>query len=212
MRFRWPSLVLCLVLACASSKKDVKTDVASPAQPATTESFTEHKGANPGETVKELDSLRSGKTNVWKYTKKGDDGRDHLVRKELDLNGDGKVDVWKYYDDKEQLIKEALDLDYDGHVDQVDYFENGQLVRKEKDPRLRGPARSCGFITRRARLSGRSATPRATARSTTGSTGPTAPLTASARTSTETALSIAGPRSNRPGAEPAHPPTAPGTC
>ncbi len=84
-----------------------------------------------GETVTEYDLDHDGRTDVWRYTRRGPDGKEVLVRKELDLNNDGKIDVWEWYDASGLLEKQVVDLDFDGKPDVVLHFEKGQLVRKE---------------------------------------------------------------------------------
>jgi len=84
-----------------------------------------------GEIVQELDLSGDGKPDLWRATRRADDGRELLVRVERDLNGDGKVDLWQEYGPDGQLIEERFDFDFDGRVDERVLYEKGQIVRKE---------------------------------------------------------------------------------
>jgi hypothetical protein len=85
----------------------------------------------PDETLIEYDLDHDGKPDVWRYTKKGPDGKEFLVRRDRDLNGDGKIDVWESYDANGNLEKQVVDLDFDGKADVVIHYEKGQIVSKE---------------------------------------------------------------------------------
>jgi hypothetical protein len=85
----------------------------------------------PDETVSDYDLDHDGKPDVWKYLRKGPDGKEILVRKERDLNSDGRIDVWEWYDPQGNLEKQVVDFDFDGKPDITLHFEKGQLVRKE---------------------------------------------------------------------------------
>jgi len=110
-----------ILLACAGRTPGLQ-DVKGPPGSA---------AAGPGETLSTYDLTRSGKPNVWKYTRRGADGKERVVRRESDLNHDGRIDVWEYFDDAGALERQIVDLDFDGKADAVLHFEKGQLVRKE---------------------------------------------------------------------------------
>jgi hypothetical protein len=111
-----------LLAACAGRTPSPETARVAP--PAGSE-------AGAGETVSAADLTRSGKPNVWKFTRPGPDGKPVLVRRETDLNSDGRVDVWEWFDADGAVERQAVDLDFDGKPDAVLYFEKGLLVRKE---------------------------------------------------------------------------------
>jgi hypothetical protein len=110
-----------LLLACAGRTPAPQDSKGAPGSAA----------PGPGESVSTYDLAHSGKPDVWKYLRKGPDGRDQVVRRESDLNHDGRIDLWEYYDDRGALEKQVADLDFDGKADVILFFEKGQLVRKE---------------------------------------------------------------------------------
>jgi len=118
------ALLSAFAAACAGKTPPPQEGTGAASSPA----------AQPGpgdETMSAFDLNQSGKPNLWKYTRRGADGKEVVVRRERDLNGDGRVDVWEYYDDAGNLEKQVVDLDFDGKADVVMYFEHGQMVRKE---------------------------------------------------------------------------------
>jgi len=121
MRRRYLATLPALLLACAGAQGSRATSgPPTPASPGSGE-----------ETMTAFDLSQSGKPTLWKYTRRGADGKDVVVRRERDLNGDGRVDVWEYYDETGNLEKQVVDLDFDGKPDVIIYFEKGQMVRKE---------------------------------------------------------------------------------
>lgn len=118
------AIPLAALVACAGK---------TPAPAAAKEGPTDpHVAARqPGETLTEYDLDHDGKPDVWRYTRKGPDGKDVLVRRDRDLNGDGKIDVWEFYDANGNLEKQVVDLDFDGKPDVVIHYEKGQIVSKE---------------------------------------------------------------------------------
>jgi len=112
--------------------------------------------ARQGEVVTELDLDRDGKPDLWKTTRKGDDGKEILVRKERDLNGDGKVDAAEEYGPDGVAVREVFDQDFDGKPDVVIVYEKGQIVRKELSFGFDGKPRAWNYyekgkLTRRER-------------------------------------------------------------
>lgn len=101
--------------------------------------------ARPGEVVAELDLDRDGKPDLWKTTRKADDGKELVVRKERDLNGDGKVDALEEYGPDGVAVRELFDQDFDGKADVVIHYEKGQIVRKELSLGFDGKPRAWNF-------------------------------------------------------------------
>jgi len=99
----------------------------------------------PGEILAEVDLDHDGKPDLWRYSRRAEDGKEILVRKERDLNGDGKVDVWEEYGPDGQLVKETYDQDWDGKPDVVVYYEKGQVIRKELSFGFDGKPRAWNF-------------------------------------------------------------------
>ncbi len=121
-------LAACLCLALPACARRVP----APAAEAGLQQDPGHsRDRKPDETVAEYDLNHDGKPDVWRYTRRGPDGKEVLVRKERDLNNDGKIDVWEWYDADGQLEKQIVDFDFDGKPDVVLHFEKGQLVKKE---------------------------------------------------------------------------------
>ncbi len=126
MRRTLLAALLCAALPACSRR------VPSPAVEAAPQQDPGHsRDRKPDEILSEYDLNHDGKPDVWKYSRKGPDGKEILVRKERDLNNDGKIDVWEWYDAAGNLEKQVVDFDFDGKPDVVLYFEKGQLVRKE---------------------------------------------------------------------------------
>jgi hypothetical protein len=117
-----------LAAAACAGAKHVPPPAAPPPTPVV---VTPPTGPQPGETVTEYDLTHDGKPDVRKYTVKGPDGKEMLVRKEKDLNGDGKIDAWEYYNPNGTLAKLVYDLDFDGKPDVSLFFEKEQLVKRE---------------------------------------------------------------------------------
>ncbi len=131
----------CLLpLACAGKAKPPPP--APPQAPTASPGESQHA---PDEILTEYDLTHDGKPDVWKYTRKGPDGKEITVRKEKDLNGDGKVDSWEYYAPDGSLSKLVFDMDFDGKPDVTLHFEKDQLVRKEYAFGFDGKARSWNF-------------------------------------------------------------------
>ncbi len=99
----------------------------------------------PGEIVSEYDIDRDGRPDVWKYSLKGPDGKEILLRKEKDLNGDGRIDTWELYAPDGSLSRLVYDLDFDGKPDVTLFFEKDQLVRKEYAPGFDGKTRTWAY-------------------------------------------------------------------
>ena len=116
------ALLPAVLLACAGKTPSMQAS-SPPAAPTS--------AADGDETMTAFDLAQTGRPNLWKYTRRGPDGKDVVVRRERDLNGVGRVDVWEYYDDAGNLEKQVVDLDFDGKADVIMYFEKGQMVRKE---------------------------------------------------------------------------------
>jgi hypothetical protein len=87
----------------------------------------------PGERGYNFDLDRDGRADVWRFTRRDDDGKETLSRKEKDLNGDGKVDTWESYGPGGALIQIVYDMDFDSRVDVSLFYEKGMLARKEYD-------------------------------------------------------------------------------
>ena len=118
------ALPFAALLACAGK---IPAPAAAKDKPADS-----HAAARqPDETLTEYDLDHDGKADVWRYTRKGPDGKDVLVRRDRDLNGDGKIDVWETYDASGNLEKQVVDLDFDGKPDVAIRYEKGQIVSKE---------------------------------------------------------------------------------
>src|SRR2546430_13308577 len=122
-------LAALLAADCAGKKGESK----SAADEQKGEIDDVHQEKHGDEIVTEYDLNRDKKPDVWKFSKKGADGKEITIRKEKDLNGDGKVDAWEFYDDAGQVTKIVYDMDFDGRADVTLIFEKGQLVRKEYD-------------------------------------------------------------------------------
>jgi len=118
------ALSLLLLTACAGA-----TSAGRPDGPAGAASGPRRNAA--GEIVAEIDLNGDGKPDLWRASRRADDGRELLVRVERDLNGDGKVDLWQEYGPDGQLVEERFDFDFDGRVDERVLYEKGQVVRKE---------------------------------------------------------------------------------
>ncbi len=135
-----------LALSCAGR---TKTPAASPTAGASNEA---PKAAipgmepKPGEIVSQLDLNRDGRPDVWKYTLKGAEGPEVLLRKEKDLNGDGRIDTWEAYGSDGALALVVYDLDFDGKPDVTATYEKGQLVKKEYALGFDGASRSWSFF------------------------------------------------------------------
>lgn len=118
-------LSLALLLsACAGGTTASRPDAPGPAAGAPRRNAA-------GEIVTELDLSGDGKPDLWRATRRADDGRELLVRVDRDLNGDGKVDLWQEYGPDGQPTEERFDFDFDGRVDERVLLEKGQVVRKE---------------------------------------------------------------------------------
>ncbi len=130
------ALLPAAVVACAGK---------TPAAQAPPQASAAAPSAGSDETMTAFDLAQTGRPNLWKYTRRGPDGKDVVVRRERDLNGDGRVDVWEYYDDAGNLEKQVVDLDFDGKADVIMYFERGQMVRKEMAFGFDGKPRSIAY-------------------------------------------------------------------
>jgi hypothetical protein len=127
-------------LACAGAKPPP----AAPPQ-APQARFPVEFQRQPDEILTEYDLTHDGKPDVWKYTRRGADGKEVLVRKEKDLNGDGKVDAWEFYGPDGTVQKIVYDLDFDGKPDVTLAFEKDQIVRKEYAFGFDGQPRSWNY-------------------------------------------------------------------
>ena len=67
--------------------------------------------------MSEYDSDNDGKSNVFKYYLRAEDGTVYLDRKERDENGDGRIDVWERFDATGAVLRMGRDTDGDGKVD-----------------------------------------------------------------------------------------------
>jgi hypothetical protein len=67
--------------------------------------------------MSEYDTDQDGKSNVFKYYIRAEDGTMHLDRKERDEDGDGKIDVWERFGTNGEVIRTGRDTDGDGKVD-----------------------------------------------------------------------------------------------
>ena len=67
--------------------------------------------------MSEYDTDADGRSNVFKYYIRGDDGTMRLERKERDEDGDGKIDVWERFSASGEVIRTGRDTDGDGRVD-----------------------------------------------------------------------------------------------
>jgi len=144
LSMRRPVLALagCLALACAGK---AKPPPAAPPPPAPVAMPMIETTKAPDEILTEYDLTHDGKPDVWKYSRKGPDGKEIVVRKEKDLNGDGKIDSWEFYGPDGSLAKLVYDMDFDGKPDVVLFFEKDQLVRKEYAFGFDGKPRSWNY-------------------------------------------------------------------
>ncbi len=72
----------------------------------------------------------NGKADTWRWTQRGQDGNETLLREEIDLNSDQKVDLRKFFENG-VLSRITMDLDFDGKNDLTEFYENGALSRME---------------------------------------------------------------------------------
>lgn len=132
-----------LALACAGRSRAPVT--AAPSAAASAVAAPPGMEHQPGESVTEIDINRDGRPDAWKFTVKGPDGKEVLVRKEKDLNGDGRVDTWELYAPDGSMSRLVYDLDFDGKPDVTLFFEKDQLVRKEYALGFDGASRSWNY-------------------------------------------------------------------
>ncbi|MEQ1564770.1 MAG: hypothetical protein ABMA64_03945 [Myxococcota bacterium] len=67
--------------------------------------------------MSEYDTDQDGRSNVFKYYIRSEDGALHLDRKERDEDGDGKIDVWERFGPQGEVVRTGRDTDGDGKVD-----------------------------------------------------------------------------------------------
>lgn len=67
--------------------------------------------------MSEYDTDSDGKSNVFKYYIRAEDGSMRLDRKERDEDGDGKIDVWERFSQDGTVVRTGRDTDGDGKVD-----------------------------------------------------------------------------------------------
>ncbi len=67
--------------------------------------------------MSEYDTDQDGRSNVFKYYIRGDDGVVHLDRKERDEDGDGNIDLWERFNNAGDVIRTGRDTDGDGKMD-----------------------------------------------------------------------------------------------
>lgn len=66
----------------------------------------------------EYDSDGDGRTDVFTFYVRGEDGRPRVDRKERDTNADGVTDHWERYGPDGEVIRAGADTDGDGTVDE----------------------------------------------------------------------------------------------
>jgi hypothetical protein len=66
----------------------------------------------------EMDTNYDGRSDIWFYYVKGDDGRPRIDRKERDTNGDGLIDFWERFDAEGNVTRTGRDVDGDGKMDE----------------------------------------------------------------------------------------------
>lgn len=139
-------LTALLAAACAGRSKSGATTSSSGSESAPVKGVVP-PGMEPvaGEQVTTFDLSREGNPDAWKYTVKGPDGQERLVRKEKDLNGDGKIDAWEKYGEDGTVSTLVYDFDFDGKPDSTLYFEKDQLVKKDLSFGFDGVPRTFAF-------------------------------------------------------------------
>ena len=132
-------LAAFLTAGCAGARKEGggKADAGRP--------VVERHEPRRGETLATAELGGNGKPGVWRYTRRGADGKPFLARQEKDLDGDGRTDLWEEFGEDGQVRQQTFDLDLDGKPDAILFFERGSLVRKEFAIGLDGRPRAWAF-------------------------------------------------------------------